>query len=165
MMTLWENNHRPLSFEQVKEMAAAKLGSDADDQTLHATVGDLTMRLYLAGAVQLYADPGAYVHTASEKPEALVFARHQARSLGWVTNGRHERAALDLVHRIMLQYMDGQHDQEAILEKMMEHLNKGELVLRQNDKEIPADDTARQIMKQMIAEATQAMALNALLSA
>jgi methyltransferase-like protein len=165
MLVLWENNHRALSFDQVSQLATEKLGDKATGEDLKPVALDLTMRLFLAGTVQLYADQGSYVHTASEKPEALLFARHQARSLGWVTNGRHERANMDLVHRIMLQYMDGQHDQDAILEKMMGHLESGELVLRQEDKEIPVDENARAVMKQMIANATELMARNALLSA
>ena len=165
MLALWENNNRALSFDQITQLASEKLGEETAGDTLKSAALDLTMRLFLAGTVQLYADAGAYSPTATEKPEVLLFARHQARSLGWVTNGRHERANMDLVHRIMLQYMDGHHDQEAILEKMMGHLESGELVLRQEDKEVPVGDNARTIMKQMIANATEMMARNALLSA
>jgi methyltransferase-like protein/ubiquinone/menaquinone biosynthesis C-methylase UbiE len=88
------------------------------------------LRLYTAllgaygmNVVQLHAHPPELTNTASERPEASAFARHQASTGDLVTNLRHASLRVeDDLGRHLVTLLDGTRDRAALTAAMAVHL-------------------------------------------
>ena len=89
-------------------------------------------------------NPGV-VTTISDKPRARPLARLDSlnHDLPNTTNLKHERLILDPFIRLILPYLDGQHDRDAILDKLVEHVVAGRINVRTKDGERISEDNAR----------------------
>ena len=81
-----------------------------------------------------------------------------------VPNLRHERVSLDLIHMRLLPYLDGERDQDALLDIMIELAEDGILAV-QDKKEQPVTDKAqiREILGKELAVTLKKIAQDALL--
>ncbi len=79
----------------------------------------------------------AFVTTVSPKPLASAYIRHQVTQNERVTNGLHQPVQLEDGERILLSLLDGTRDQAALVDHMLQHINR------------PADMTLEQAQARM----------------
>ncbi len=86
--------------------------------------------------IDVHTDRDRFVTTISPRPLASRWARVQATAVGWVTNLRHESVDLDELSRIVLSYLDGQHDRGTLLNLLLDAVRQGRLSMMKDG--IPA---------------------------
>lgn len=96
-------------------------------------VKTLLLEFYLKKIVELHVYPPQFTLTLSERPVASPLARWQSQYSEEVTNLRHETFALDFASRHLLNYLDGQHDRHALMDKVLESVQAGKLQFYQGD--------------------------------
>lgn len=106
--------------------AAHKIAQDA--QLLAANL--LQAYSYSSQLVEFHSYRPAFVLQVSDKPIASPIARYQARSGLKVTNLYQESVKLDELNAYLIQSLDGQHDQLALLGQVMELVRTGKIDLK-----------------------------------
>ena len=101
------------------------------------------LRLMFAGLIRISASPGDHVTDIREKPVATRLARHQASQGETVTSQQHRSVLLSPAERVLIQYLDGSHDIDALTREMDRHVALGELILERNGQEI--EDAAERL--------------------
>jgi methyltransferase-like protein len=105
--------------------SAANLARDIE------TLGSILLKGYTLSLVEFRAYGLPFTLDAGEYPLASPLARLQAREGRQVTNQRHEIVTLE--HEIsytLLPYLDGQHTREQLLDKLVDLVETGTLVVQ-----------------------------------
>ncbi len=94
-------------------------GSTQEIASIHGdarTLGEMLLRAYAGGIIELHIYPPRFVSQPSERPVASPLVRLQSREGGRVTNLRHYSIAVeDPLGRHLLQLLDGSRDRAALL--------------------------------------------------
>jgi len=101
-----------------------------NQQEIRVALGESVARLVFAGAIHLHSQGPTWTAKPSQRPTASRLARYQARSLGWLTNQRHEPVKADPVWRILVQHLDGEHDRAMLVDRVIAQIAKGALALQ-----------------------------------
>lgn len=121
---------------------AAQTPSDQDARLLAMNI--LQAYSYSARLVELHVHRPPFVRHVSLKPAASPLARRQlSQGQAKVTNLRHERVRLDPIGEALLPYLDGTHDQAALLAQLQVHIAAGDLSLA-DGKDLPTDESELQ---------------------
>ena len=83
-------------------------------------LAEMLLQGYLAGGVHFHAEQVPVAAAIGERPLASRLARYQAAASEAIVNRRHHAVSLDFVERIVLGYLDGQHDRESLLTALIE---------------------------------------------
>jgi methyltransferase-like protein/SAM-dependent methyltransferase len=155
-----------LKATELATVAAAKLkGVNADQvkQEFAFNAG----RLVLSGYLNISSEPKKFVTNISEKPQVSDVARAQASApeMFWVTNMRHERYPLNIVEKYMMALMDGKRTKTQIVDALAEHVKKGELELRADDKPVTDEKVVKEQLAAFYDQAIAKFAPSALLVA
>ncbi len=144
-------------IEEAKKLAPkAELEAIETDPSL--------LRLLFGGVIAVTAAKPHCVTTISKKPEVFVLARKQALSQHKVTDLRHETIILSDSQRVIIQYVDGKHDLEALVQAVRAHIQKGELTITANDAPITLEDPhADTLLEQYLQQQLQFFMINGLL--
>ncbi|MBN9565137.1 MAG: methyltransferase regulatory domain-containing protein [Alphaproteobacteria bacterium] len=166
-LTLFENNKKPLKVDEIVKLTLERFDEEfrpAPD-VIKANLYELSLRVFLSGGMVLLSERGVNADKVTEKPVALPLARHQAKSKTWVTNSRHQRLSIDIVPRLIIQYMDGTNDLQAIIDKVMTHISTGEIKLQKDGKEVKLGEVTREEVSEIVTKSIEQMMENALLYA
>jgi methyltransferase-like protein len=129
-----------------------RLGS-ANAEAVEKAVLENLLRLVLAG-MPISSFPADYVNKVSDKPKISDLSRYQATYSLWVTNQKSSKINIDLFGRVLCQYLDGENDFDAIVEKMVKHVVNNDINLNANGEKITAKDKieegVRLLTKQLI---------------
>ncbi len=107
----------PVLFEQLVERAAESAPGYVTAPA--AALGDLLLRLYSVGLVELYPTPARFTTAVAERPLASALARWQAARSDTVFTLRHHTVRLeDRYVRALLCLLDGCHDHAALAAEM-----------------------------------------------
>jgi methyltransferase-like protein/cyclopropane fatty-acyl-phospholipid synthase-like methyltransferase len=166
-LTLFENNKTPLKANELVQLTLERFeeGFKPTAEVIRANLYDLGLRVFLSGGLALLSDKGACTDKVGDKPAALVVARHQAKSKNWVTNGRHQRLNVDVAPRIIIQYMDGTNDMQAIIDKVMTHFTTGELKLQRDGLDVKSSEVVREEVAEIVTRSIEQLRENGLLYA
>ena len=63
-----------------------------------------------------------------------------------MTNLRHEQVILDPMQRYLVQFLDGSHDRDALLERLLGEVRSGTLDMRTDDGAVTSDADARRML-------------------
>jgi methyltransferase-like protein/ubiquinone/menaquinone biosynthesis C-methylase UbiE len=143
--TLCRQPKYPVRPASIVKQAMERFGI-ADASGLRAALLEPAEGLLAAGGLGLHEHGERWLSVPSQFPQASRLARYQATYSTWVTSLRHTREEVDPLMRIVLQYLDGQHDREAIAGKVLGLAAKG--VIEVETKGGPGTspgDTARKI--------------------
>jgi methyltransferase-like protein len=124
---------------QVKELLAEvknRLGSLAKDNKFEEGLLNDFLILLFSGRAEISSFEPAYVTTISEKPKTSDLIRYQATYASWVTNQLSSRINVDLFGRVLVQYLDGGNNFDAIVEKMVKHVVNDEIAINENGQKI-----------------------------
>jgi methyltransferase-like protein/SAM-dependent methyltransferase len=122
-----------VAVEKMLEEAKKRTGGKANKEAVRNAVLDNVLRLVLADGVTVNAFPANYTTKASDKPKVSELLRYQATYATWVTTQKSERINIDIFSRVLVQYLDGNNDFNAIVEKMIAHVVNNDLVLNTQD--------------------------------
>lgn len=150
-----------IRFDELFSLATEGLES-SDDKTRNLMSSDL-LKLYTAKAVDLHKQPAQFVMDVSDKPRVSELARLQAQDSYSITNMRHEVARINEPTRRLLLLLDGKSNQQQLLDKMLEMVQKGELILKEDEVEITDEDKQRQYIQQFLQKILQELGKRALL--
>jgi methyltransferase-like protein/SAM-dependent methyltransferase len=136
-----------LSFDELFDVACERLQlENPPEQDRHILAANL-LQGYTSSTelVEFFSYNPGIVTTVSDKPRARTIARLDAlnHDLPHTTNLKHERMILDPFIRLILPYLDGQHDRDAILDKLVEHVVAGRINVRTKDGERISEANAR----------------------
>jgi methyltransferase-like protein/cyclopropane fatty-acyl-phospholipid synthase-like methyltransferase len=127
LITLIRQNGKPVSFDNLCELVMEQTEiRDKNKISVHIVENTNLMRLMFGGLVTIYSSGGNYTSNIKEKPIVSFIARYQAENQIYVTNLRHEIVTLNLFERIIIQYLDGKHTYEDIKKNIIEHIEKGD---------------------------------------
>jgi methyltransferase-like protein/cyclopropane fatty-acyl-phospholipid synthase-like methyltransferase len=109
--------------------AACSLGSTWRPQSIDEdtrVLGELLLRAYAGGIIELHMHPPRFVSEVSERPVASPLARLQSQKGGSVTNLRHYNLAVeDVPARYLLPLLDGSRDHAALLNDLVAAVESG----------------------------------------
>jgi len=105
-----------LPFERLVELTVHLHALPAD--IVRALLAEHAIRLFLAGALWISAEPPTVAPQPSERPVALPLARYQARGSAFVTNANVEKIALTPPLRALLGLLDGTRTLQDVLETL-----------------------------------------------
>lgn len=155
----------PVEIEKVVSEVKKRLGTKANKDAVRAVILDNFLRLVLADGVHISACAPNYVTKASEKPKVPELSRYQATYGNWVTSKKSEKVGVDTFTRVLIQYIDGTNDANTLVEKMLAHVLKGELVVSVNNQKVTDEAVIRGELEKIVANSLQSLAPKALLVA
>jgi trans-aconitate methyltransferase len=115
-----------LSFDDLFELLPAE---GDDGPWTRRRFAERLLELYFANGVHLHSNRPPVRKTLSERPSVHELTRLEAREDEWVTNAWHDRVKLGTLHRIVVQLLDGRHDQQEIEASVRARFASGELSL------------------------------------
>lgn len=160
-----ENKAIYLKVDDLCKIAAKKL-KEPDRKALKNELVNNALRFVLSGHMQISTEPSLAITSISEKPKVSEVTRYQAKSNTrlWVTNLHHERIGINLFDKYAMQYMDGKHTHEEIIDKVIEHhVNSGDLTLNKNEQKITDPKEVRTELSQVLKTTLERLSQGALL--
>lgn len=160
-----------VSFEKLLAVARSRLNPTASLVYSAANLardveilGSLLLKGYTLNLVEFHAYTLPFTLDISEYPLVSPLARLQARDGRQVTNQRHEIVTLE--HEIsytLLPYLDGQHNREQLLDKLVDLVKTGALVVQLNQETEPEADQLRQLLADVLEQSLHHLGRQALL--
>jgi len=169
LQVLMEQKRQPVSIKQlvgpVREKFTRKnhqLKEDAEN-SLESRLCFLLMRYLFSGGIYFHLDKMPYVPSVSAKPVASKLSRHQVKHQEWVSNQCQESKHIVNFDKLMLPYLDGMHNAEALVECMLPHFQSKALTMNRAGKPIEDMAEVQSLLPAAIAERLQAICEMALL--
>ena len=132
-----------VAFGALMEAAAQRSGlpwSTDHAESYRKVLSADMLTAFTAGIIELQLTALNFVTAVSEKPLTSELARIQASKNRTVTNQRHESINLDNVNQYMIQHLDGEHDRQALLEKLLKQVSNGNLKASAQDGKLVTDE-------------------------
>lgn len=144
LYTFAENFNIPMKAEEIIKEATKKV-KGAKTEEVKAEFINNAMRLVLSGHISLTTEENKFTTKVSKTPTASKLAQYQCKNVQglWATNEKHERVGINLFEKVAMRYMDGKHNVDQIVDKVMEHVKKDELTISINDKKVTDEKVAR----------------------
>jgi len=113
-------------------------GVEQDRQTL----GEMLLRAYAGGIIELHLHPPQFTLQPGERPIASPLVRLQSRDSDKVTNLRHHTIQIeDSLGRLLLQLLDGSRDRAMLVDELAAQVMAGRALLPGQEK-MPQDKQA-----------------------
>ena len=124
----WPRSHTidELTAAVAESIAPAGQSSGSLSEIRQIVIPNL-VQCVTSGLVDVSSTADAFTTAVSRYPQVGELARLQARGGPIVTNCRHESVELDEMSRGMLTYLDGQHDQDALLAELVCSIERGDI--------------------------------------
>jgi methyltransferase-like protein/SAM-dependent methyltransferase len=135
-------------------------GPLADHDAMVVGTNLLKAYTYSDNLVELHVHEPRMALEPGERPSASLVARRLAKQGTKVTNLRHERVDLDDLDRLLLPYLDGNHDLTALAALLAAH---GVMAIGEGGERIEDPDRAREVMVRSVGRRIQWLARAALL--
>lgn len=161
---------RTVSFDSLCTVAMERCGADRmEPQPMSAGDRDALaldlLSAFTADMVEFHVYQPAFTTELSEKPKASALAREQAKLGKRVTNLRHEVVDLDDFSRHVLLFMDGHCGQEAVVQGLIEIVQKGILKVDQGGHPITEPGSLKKVLIEVLEKIMPELAKGALLEA
>ncbi len=156
---------KPIATKELLNQVFAALGRVENKDVIRQIILEQFTRLVLADAIGIHSYPGKFITEVTEKPKASDLARCQAANNDWITNQRAEKNTIDLFNRVLIQYLDGNNDFDAILENMVRHVENDDLVINIDGKKVSDKKQLREILRESTKQNIENLVPNAVLVA
>jgi methyltransferase-like protein len=137
----------------------ARLTKDAE------ILGDDVLKCFAAGVAEVRLRPTSSLSQADEGPLTTRVARRQAAAGNVVTNTRHVLVQLTDLDRHVLRYLDGQHDHDRLLARLLDLVNDNTLAVERDDKRLENGEHLRTVLTGALNDSLPRLARHALLIA
>jgi methyltransferase-like protein/protein-L-isoaspartate O-methyltransferase len=154
-----------VSFAQLFSSACRRLGIQTPgDQDAYILAANLLQAFcYSMELIELRMHQPRLTTTLSERPLASQIARYQAATDVLVANQRHERAELGGLSGVIIGYLDGEHDRQQILDKLVEMVTTGQIQLQVDGESMDNQQVTRQLLSEELDSSLRWLAYSALL--
>ena len=169
---LWHTSSvwpRAVSHEELLDAASARLSAAGDlvpfspqDRT---DLGHNIVQCLAMGLFEAQIHPNRFASTVSECPRASRLARWQAQTSPIVTNGRHESIKLTELNQRLLKYLDGEHDRPALLQMLIQAVDRGEISILVNGIPASRGEAVSEKLEKTLDTTLASLAVNAVLVA
>ena len=158
-----ENLNNPLSFEKLIIEANKKLHNTKLNE-VKAELLDNAMKLVLQGYINITTQEHRDAPELNT-PKTTKIVIHQATHTPymWVTNLKHEPIGVNIFEKFALRYMDGKHDKKAIIDAVMDHVAKGEIILSKDGQKIENKEEIYKELENLFVPMIEKFSSNALL--
>ncbi len=135
----------------------------SDEQIMIEIMSNIT-RLVFCGYITIATEKPTFLNKASDMPKISDLARIQLESKqGWVTNEVHDRINLSPLDLFMMRYLDGKHNKDQVIDKLVGHVESKELNVSKDDKPVTDAKAVKELIKPYVDQALAAYTTNALL--
>jgi methyltransferase-like protein/ubiquinone/menaquinone biosynthesis C-methylase UbiE len=160
---------RAVSHEELLDAISARLSAAGDLASFsaldHTNLGHNLIQCLAMGLLDAQIHPNRFASAVSECPRASRLARWQAQSMPTVTNGRHEVILLTEVNQRLLKYLDGEHDRPALLQMLIQAVDRGEISILVNGIPASRGEAVSEVLQQTLDTSLATLAANAVLVA
>lgn len=160
-----------VSFDELLTIARARLHPDTSIVSSAAqlardaeALGSLLLKGYALNLVELHVYTPDFTLEVSDYPKMSDLARFQARDNNYVVNQRHEVIALDdEISHYLLADLDGRHHRQVLLDKLVNLVEQGALVMRLSPEAAHDSDQLRHTLQGVLDRSLQKLAREALM--
>lgn len=117
------------------------------------------------GLLEITSSPDGFVTYISERPLASRLARIAAHAGNRITSRRHELIDIDDATRNLLPYLDGRHDRKALLQELIEAVDRGDVSILVGGLPATRGEKVVHLLEMALNQSLQKLATNALLIA
>ncbi len=161
---------KAVSFDDLFNAARTRISSVSiqDAKTIEAQrqlLGADLLTAYATNTVQFRTHDLPFVTKISDRPKVSEIARHQARTRDSVTNQLHERIAIDVFSRHLIELLDGSREKEAILDELEKLVKANTLVVQKDGKNLKEGSALRDALREAMNESLSKMEKAAVLVA
>ena len=161
--------HEAVNFSMTSKELTAKIkemlpkNKLSDEQIMVEIMSNIT-RLVFCGYIIISTAKPTFINKPSDMPKISDLARMQLElKQNWVTNEVHDRVNLSPLDVYTMKYLDGKHNKEQVLDKLIEHVKTGELSVNKDNKPVTEPKEVRDLVQPYLDHALAAYATNALL--
>jgi methyltransferase-like protein len=104
-----------------------ELAQEGPVNSLTKTLRSSMFEAFTKQFVELHSCPPRLMGVPGASPRSTALARHQAEVGPVVTNGWHRPVRLDSFSRLVLQHLDGSHDEERLIERLQGFIASGRI--------------------------------------
>ena len=138
--------------------ATASFAADAD------LLGELLLRAYAGGIVELHVEPPRFTSHPGVRPVASPLARAQSREEGDIINLRHHNIRIeDALDRRLLMLLDGSRDRAALVDEFVKLAESGVATVESKGGARPKGAELREFLAAEVERRLAELASNALL--
>jgi methyltransferase-like protein/predicted O-methyltransferase YrrM len=161
---------KAVSFDDLLNAARTRISATSvqDAKTVEMQrqlLGADLLTAYATNIVQFRTQELPFVTKAGDKPKVSDLARHQARTRDSVTNQLHERIAIDVFSRHLIELLDGNRDKDAILDELTKLVKANTLVVQKDGKDLKDGSGLRDALRDAMNESLSKMEKAAVLVA
>lgn len=160
---------RAVPLDELFAQVAKMLGDDETPATLsddeREGLGSNLIQCIANGVVEPISLPDSFVTTVSPQPQTTPLVRMQGGWSNAVTNRRHYSIHVDDSTRVLLQYLDGEHDRRALVEELVRAVDRGDLSIFVEGVPAAAGQDVSVALEQSLERSLSYLAANALLVA
>ena len=164
------SEHWPKAIDQpsIKREVCDRLNMDSTAERIckawQTVQGDL-LHCYTLNIAEFHTWQAAISQNVSAQPKASPLSVYQSTNGQAIVNQRHEHVTLDAIGNELLCSLDGSRDHTRLREYLMERMQAGALVIRQDDEPMADPDLAREALDQALTQTLKKLASTALLVA
>lgn len=162
--TLAEQKNKPVSLQKIlseisRKAKQYKIPGQPNEEAISQILLPNLLNSVFAGGIFLHHDEGEFVTEISPTPEVFNLARYMAQHYNWMPTLNQKIDAVDAVDRILIPLLNGSNFVDAIVDFILDKIQKGEL---ENIK-MPYDNSARENISKLITHKINSYASKALL--
>ena len=170
LTVLWEHWPRAIDLDTLFREASQRLSNHpghrkAELQKKRWVLADDLLHCYAANAVEFHTWQADFVTEVSERPRVSGLASYMAGKEQFVVNQRHLGVHLDPVALELVRLLDGTRDRPALIKHLSDLVEKGTLVLNEDDDSSANTEKNKADLSEAAKEGLAKLAANALLVA
>ncbi len=128
---------RTIPLEELYKAALFQLPDSASPAAGLDTLAGAMMAALSAGLLRVYLHPPEFCPTIGDTPQTTELARVLAARKAVLTNQMHENVLLDDLQFYVLSQLDGSNNRTAILQKLQQAIDRGELKTNKDQQPLP----------------------------
>lgn len=140
LYTLMANVGYPVSIHDMINSIIKKLNGSITFEIARKEILQNLPHLIFCGLIDISFSSPLYINKIFDKPKVSKLVRYEASQCQeWVTNQYNTSVKISAFSMLALRYMDGKYTLEEILDKLVDHVVKNELVMHLGEKVINTD--------------------------
>ena len=158
LQVLMEHKTMPVRVADITAQVRAKLTNvkyAGEEQALESRICSWLMRYVFIGAIGYLVQNFPCATSVSKKPAISKLARLQAAKQNWVSGKRQESLTLEAFDNVLIPFVDGTNDADALLKLILPHFASNQLTLNENGVPITDESVLKEKLVPVIANKLQ----------
>lgn len=138
--TLMINVGYPVSIKGLVTSSIKKLHNSVDFEGAYSEILQNLLELIFSGLINISFYPPLYINKILDRPKVSSLVRYEAlQCQSWVTNQENASVTISAFSTLALRYMDGKHTIEEILDQLVNHVERNELIMHVGTTHVNSD--------------------------